>query len=107
MTVLQVLEDSAFLELTPDGQFRLAHDRRDAQTLALSLGYSPLATRRYVSWLRTLAMDFVAQDRWWAEVIAVAETLVGKGRLSGNDVKRLLAERLFAKVGPLTTLGEE
>ena len=26
--VLQALEDSAFLELTPDGQFRLAHDRR-------------------------------------------------------------------------------
>ena len=28
--ILQALEDSAFLELTPDGQFRLAHDRRAA-----------------------------------------------------------------------------
>ena len=27
LTVLQSLEDSDFLELTPDGQFRLAHDR--------------------------------------------------------------------------------
>jgi len=27
LTVLQALEDSAFLELTPEGQFRLAHDR--------------------------------------------------------------------------------
>ena len=25
--ILQALEDSAFLELTPEGQFRLAHDR--------------------------------------------------------------------------------
>jgi DNA-binding IclR family transcriptional regulator len=30
LTVLQALEDSAFLELTPEGQFRLAHDRRAA-----------------------------------------------------------------------------
>ncbi len=30
LTVLQALEDSAFLELTTDGQFRLAHDRRAA-----------------------------------------------------------------------------
>ena len=28
LSVLQALEDSDFLELTPDGQFRLAHDRR-------------------------------------------------------------------------------
>ena len=28
LTVLQALEDSDFLELTPDGQFRLTHDRR-------------------------------------------------------------------------------
>ena len=28
--ILQALEDSAFLEFTPDGQFRLAHDRRAA-----------------------------------------------------------------------------
>ena len=28
LTVLQALESSDFLELTPDGQFRLAHDRR-------------------------------------------------------------------------------
>ena len=28
--ILQALEDSAFLELTADGQFRLAHDRRAA-----------------------------------------------------------------------------
>ena len=27
LTVLQALEDSAFLELSPEGQFRLAHDR--------------------------------------------------------------------------------
>ena len=27
LAVLQTLEDSAFLELTPEGQFRLAHDR--------------------------------------------------------------------------------
>ncbi len=27
LAVLQALEDSAFLELTPEGQFRLAHDR--------------------------------------------------------------------------------
>ncbi len=27
LTVLQALEDSDFLELTPEGQFRLAHDR--------------------------------------------------------------------------------
>ena len=27
LTVLQALEDSDFLELTPDGQFRLAQDR--------------------------------------------------------------------------------
>ena len=25
--ILQALKDSAFLELTPEGQFRLAHDR--------------------------------------------------------------------------------
>ena len=30
LTVLQALEDSDFLELTPDGPFRLAHDRRAA-----------------------------------------------------------------------------
>ena len=30
LTVLQALEDSDFLELSPDGQFRLAHDRRAA-----------------------------------------------------------------------------
>ncbi len=30
LTVLQALEDSDFLELTPDGQFCLAHDRRAA-----------------------------------------------------------------------------
>ena len=30
LTVLQALEDSDFLELTPDGQFRLTHDRRAA-----------------------------------------------------------------------------
>ena len=28
LTVLQALENSAFLELTHDGQFRLAHNRR-------------------------------------------------------------------------------
>ena len=28
LAVLQALEDSAFLELPPDGQFCLAHDRR-------------------------------------------------------------------------------
>ena len=28
LTVLQALEDSDFLELTAEGQFRLAHDRR-------------------------------------------------------------------------------
>lgn len=82
-------------------------DRRDAQSLALSHGYSPLATRRYLSWLRTLAKDFIASDRSWAEVGAVAEALVSRGRLSGNEVKQLLAERLFAKVGTLATLGEE
>ena len=27
LAVLQALEDAAFLELTPEGQFRLAHDR--------------------------------------------------------------------------------
>ena len=27
LAVLQALEDSAFLELAPEGQFRLAHDR--------------------------------------------------------------------------------
>ncbi len=27
LAVLQALENSAFLELTPEGQFRLAHDR--------------------------------------------------------------------------------
>ena len=30
LAVLQALEDSAFLELTHDGQFRLTHDRRAA-----------------------------------------------------------------------------
>ena len=28
LTVLQALQDSDFLEFTPDGQFRLTHDRR-------------------------------------------------------------------------------
>ncbi len=30
LTVLQTLEDADFLELTPEGQFRLTHDRHAA-----------------------------------------------------------------------------
>jgi len=71
-------------------------DRKIAVDLALRLNGSSEATSAYIKWLEIRAHDIIKQR--WRQVEAVANALLEKGTLSGEELRAVI---LASLTGPL------